>query len=328
MLIKVSLLASLYFLFGCSTPLQTQHLYKTPINDIELTKNIANVPFYSQKAFYCGPTTLAEIFQYHGVKKTPDEIAPQLFIPQRKGSLQLEMIAAIRQQGFLAYTEQGSLKHLIKLINHDIPVIVLQNLGLSWYPLWHYALVKGYDLNRKEFILHSADIKDRRVSMAVFERTWQRANFWYVTALPPKQDISELDPFTYISAAQDLITLGSIGNALPHLKHAVAQWPRNWLSYFLLANHYFEQSQTRNITEHNSKKNRLYLTQAINWFEQGLPYGETQSVYLNNYAYALFKAQDYRRAMLVIEQALIIAPTDQDVIDTKEEIEQELNEQH
>lgn len=309
-MIKVGLIASLYLLIGCSTPPQTLRLIEQPPKNVALTTDIQGVPFYSQQEFYCGPTTLAEIFEYNGVKKSPESIAPQLFIPKRKGSLQLEMVAAIRQENFLAYSSRGSLVQLIQLINQNIPVIVLQNLGLSWYPLWHYSVVKGYDLASQEFILHSADIKNRRVAMKVFERTWQRAKFWFVVALTPSQNISNLDDFTYISAAQDLISIGKGPTAIPYLQQAIKIWPENWLSYFLLANYYFEQSITTGKP----------FNQAIYWFEQGFSFGKNESDYLNNYAYALFKNGDIEQAKIMIKLALILAPADANLLATEQEI--------
>ncbi len=307
--IKAGIFAGFFLLFGCSTPPQTLHLTEHPPKNIPLASDIENVPFYSQQAFYCGPTTLAEIFEYNGVKLTPESIAPQLFIPKRQGSLQLEMVAAIRNQEFLAYVSHGSLEQLLQLIHQKIPVIVLQNLGLSWYPLWHYAVVKGYDLETQEFILHSADIKNRRVGMKVFERTWQRARFWYVAALTPTQTTSALNDFTYISASQDLISIGKGASALPFLQQAVKAWPENWLSYFVLGNYYFEQD--------DSETN---LAQAINWFDKGLSYGNKQSYYLNNYAYALLKNGQLEKAKTMIDAAIILSPTDENIIATQQEI--------
>jgi tetratricopeptide (TPR) repeat protein len=303
--LKVGIIASLFLLIGCSTPPQTLQLMQQPPTNIPLTSNIEGVPFYPQQAYYCGPTTLAEIFEFNGVKLSPESIAPQLFIPKRNGSLQLEMVAAIRQQSFLSYASKGSLEQLLKLVNQKIPVIVLQNLGLSWYPLWHYAVVKGYDLETQEFILHSADIENRRVGMKVFERTWQRANFWFVAALKPSQSTSALNDFTYISASQDLISIGKGPAAISYLQQAINAWPKNWLSYFLLANYYFEQNN---------------ITKAIEWFEQGLNYGDQQSHYLNNFAYALLKNGDTERANIIVEKALAISPTDINVLATQQEI--------
>ncbi|WP_448249033.1 PA2778 family cysteine peptidase [Thalassotalea agariperforans] len=303
-ILKAGIIVSFFMLCGCATPPQTQHLLNSPPPHLPASANINNLPFYPQQAYYCGPTTLAEIFEFNGIKLSPEEIAPQLFIPGRKGSLQLEMIAAIRQQGLLAYSERSHLEQLITLVNLNIPIIVLQNLGLDWYPLWHYAVVKGYDLNTQEIILHSADTANRRVDLALFERTWQRANFWSVIALPTQHSLKELNAFNYLKAAQDLLLVGQTHAGIAHLEKATQLWPEQWLSYFLLGNYYLTHD----------------ITRSVNWFEQGLPLALTETNYLNNYAYALFKNNQKHLAKTMIEQALKLAPNDANLLDTQAEI--------
>jgi hypothetical protein len=54
------------------------------------------------------------------------------------------MIGAARRHGRLAYLITGP-DSMFEEVAAGHPVIVLQNLGLSWYPVWHYAVVVGYD---------------------------------------------------------------------------------------------------------------------------------------------------------------------------------------
>ncbi|MGJ8692274.1 MAG: PA2778 family cysteine peptidase [Thalassotalea sp.] len=307
-LLKAGIIASFILLFGCATPPQTQQLLHSPPKQLPTQADIKNLAFYPQQAYYCGPTTLAEIFEFNGIKLSPDDIAPQLFIPGRKGSLQLEMVAAIRQQGLLAYSEKSNLEKLMTLVNLNIPVIVLQNLGLDWYPLWHYAVVKGYDLNKQKIILHSADIPNRHVDLALFERTWQRANFWSVIALPDKLAVKELDAFTYLKAAQDLLLVGQTAAGISHLQNATKLWPQAWLSYFLLGNYYLTDDIAKSVT----------------WFEKGLLFANQQSNFLNNYAYALYKNNQHNKALKIIKQALALAPADLNLLDTQAEIERHI----
>lgn len=304
-LLKAGVIASFILLFGCATPPQTQLLLNNPPRHLPANADIDNLPFYPQQAYYCGPTTLAEIFEFNGIKLSPNDIAPQLFIPDRKGSLQLEMVAAIRQQGLLAYSEKSHLEQLMMLVNLNIPIIVLQNLGLDWYPLWHYAVVKGYDLNTQEIILHSANIANRRVDLALFERTWQRANFWSIIALPANHSLKELNTFSYLKAAQDLLLVDQTHAGIAHLEKATKLWPQEWLSYFLLGNYYLPHD----------------IAQSVSWFEQGLPFALKETSYLNNYAYALFKNNQIKQAKLMIKQALKLAPNDANLLDTQAEIE-------
>lgn len=305
LLIKTSIIASFYFLVGCATAPQTKQLLANPPVSLASAANISNVPFYSQQDYYCGPTTLAEVFQYNGIVQSPDEIAPQLFIPERKGSLQLEMIAATRQQGLLAYTERGNLEKLLYLIENDVPVIVLQNLAINLYPMWHYSVVKGYDLATQEIIQHTGEFKNRAVDLSVFERTWQRANYWYLIALPSEHKLKALDPLTYVTSAQDLISVKQQVAGINHLKNATKLWPNYWLSYFLLGNYYLQNKNINN---------------AIYWFEQGYQFATTQSLYLNNYAFALYKDKQLNKAKKIILQAQQLSPKNSDILTTKKEI--------
>ncbi|WP_434940288.1 PA2778 family cysteine peptidase [Shewanella sp. HL-SH8] len=298
---------------GCSsvTP-QTSQLLANPHN-IPLKYQIADVPFYPQEDYFCGPTTLSEVFNFYGVTKTPQQIAPALFIPDLEGSLQIEMVAATRQQGLLAYAESGSLTQLLSLVSENIPVIVLQNLSTAWYPMWHYAVVTGYDLDKQHVVLHSGTNKDRIAEFKVFEQTWKRGQYWLLAAVPTDTASLHFDPFVYASAAQDLFSIGKSTYAIEALENATRQWPDYWLSYFLLGNYY--------LTIDNVK--------ADFWYKQGLIYTEQlaeqhfeqQAAYLNNYAYSLSLSGCKPRAMEMIEKALRLQPADSNIQSSQKEIE-------
>ena len=89
---------------------------------------------------------------WSGLRIDPDDLAPQVYTPSLKGSLQPAMITAARRHSRVAYPISGA-NALLQEIAAGHPVIVLQNLGLSWIPVWHYAVVIGYDLNQEVIIL-------------------------------------------------------------------------------------------------------------------------------------------------------------------------------
>jgi tetratricopeptide (TPR) repeat protein len=64
-------------------------------------------------------------------------------------------------------------------------VVVLQNLGLSWYPVWHYAVLVGFDLEAGDVILRSGTTERLVMATRTFEHTWVRAGSWAFVALPP-----------------------------------------------------------------------------------------------------------------------------------------------
>jgi tetratricopeptide (TPR) repeat protein len=298
------LMVSLILLAGCQTPPQTSALLLKPpaINQRHLIKG---VPFYPQQQYFCGPTTLSEVANYYGLPFSPDDIAPLTFVPGLEGSLQLELVSATRQLGMLAYAQQGNLELLLSLVAKDIPIIVLQNNSISWFPQWHYAVVIGYDLNAQQVTLHSGVTPNHTLNFATFERTWQRGQYWMLAMLPATISNPLLEPFVYTKACQDLLDTGQDEIAITALQNAIKQWPDYWLPYFLLANHFLEQSPSL----------------AVRWFEQGYAFGKNQASYLNNYAYALGKIQCYAEATAIVEQALVLAPNEKNVIDTQQQLQ-------
>ena len=64
--------------------LATAEVFPQPV---ELT----TVPFFPQEEYQCGPAALATVLTWTGVNVTPAELAPQVYLPERQGSLQLEI---------------------------------------------------------------------------------------------------------------------------------------------------------------------------------------------------------------------------------------------
>jgi len=54
------------------------------------------------------------------------------------------------------------------------PVLLLQNLVVKRYPRWHFAVVKGFDLERGRVTLNSGLHEDYEMSLNTFERKWGR----------------------------------------------------------------------------------------------------------------------------------------------------------
>lgn len=298
----------LLVLTGCQTPIQTQQLLTEP-PAIARQHHIENVPFYPQQEFFCGPTTLSEVAGFYGIQREPAAIAPTSFIPGLQGTLQIEMAAATRQLGLLAYTKNGSLDLLLRLVAENIPVIVLQNNSIAWLPQWHYAVVIGYDLDSAEVILHTGLNPDYRLNLATFERTWARGKFWFLAMLPPDKSSTLLDPFIFTKASQDLLQTQQRQAGVTALRTATITWPDYWLPYFLLGNHYFTSAPLI----------------AAQWFDKGLPFARHEIAYLNNYAVLLSEQGCHEKATRLIAQALQISPQDGNLLDSQKQIQAALH---
>lgn len=225
------------FLTGCAS-LQTESLLQTE-NSYPKQVELTGVPFFPQEQYQCGPAALAMMLQSVNKSITPDELVPQIFLPDRKGSLQIEMLAAARQQDVVPYVLNKKLDDLLAEVHAQHPVLILQNLGLSSLPKWHYAVVVGFDLETAEIILRSGIEQRHVVPMKVFERTWARADYWAVVILPADVLPHTADEQRYIETAATLEAAKKYEISKLAYKTALTRWPNNLVALMGLGNSYY-----------------------------------------------------------------------------------------
>lgn len=143
------------------------------------------MPFFPQTPYHCGPAALATVLADAGLAVTPEGLADRVFLPGREGSLQVEMLSATRRAGALPVRLPGELGALLTEVHAGLPVVVLLNLGLSFVPRWHYAVLVGYDLPQRELVLRSGTTRREAITLATFEHTWARAGLWAFAAVLP-----------------------------------------------------------------------------------------------------------------------------------------------
>lgn len=192
--------------------------------DLPVQAEIVDTPFFPQTEAYCGPAALATVLQQRGIEISPQTLTPQVYLPGRRGSLQVEMLVAARRYGQLAVPIAASLEAVLREVAGGSPVLILQNLGLDWAPSWHYAVVVGYDLAAEEFILRSGPEARMRMGFPVFDRTWTRAGRWAVV-LPPA---GRMPPSANADAVVTTLAAFERQNAaaaLAYYRAALERWP-------------------------------------------------------------------------------------------------------
>ncbi|WP_292445367.1 PA2778 family cysteine peptidase [Methylibium sp.] len=167
------------------TPPQTQALLAAPPSGMAESAELRSVPFFPQTEYECGPAALATVLTAAGIAARPEALVEHVYLPARKGSLQLEMLATARREGAVAVRLPPTLEALLREVAAGHPVVVLQNLGLAIAPTWHYAVVVGYDLAAREMVLRSGTTEREVLSLRTFEHTWRRSGHWAFVALPP-----------------------------------------------------------------------------------------------------------------------------------------------
>lgn len=148
-------------------------------------------------------------------------------------------MAAARQQGMLVYPLQPKLDSLLGEVAAGNPVLVLQNLGFSWWPQWHYAVVVGYDRADKSVLLRSGTEKRQRLSLTNFDATWARGGRWAILTLPPERMPGEVEASRWLQAASDLEQTGQADAALQAYRSASERWPDDPLPWFALGNAHY-----------------------------------------------------------------------------------------
>lgn len=198
------LLWVLFLLGGCATPPQLSQLKQDWPSDVPAQAELKQVPFFPQEDYECGPAALAMVATAAGVSLRPEQLVEQVYLPGRKGSLQPEMLAAGRRQGLLSYVLAPRLEAVLREVAAGHPVIVFQNLSLPFYPVWHYAVVVGYDRDEGLLRLHSGRSERMDMLLSTFERTWARGDYWAMVALSPQHLPATAEPDAHAAAVAAL----------------------------------------------------------------------------------------------------------------------------
>lgn len=194
------------------------------------------MPFFPQEKYQCGPAALATVLVFSGVAVIPDALAARIYLPARRGSLQLELVAAARQFERVPYVLDSSLDAIRQEIRAGRPVLVLQNLGLRSFPRWHYAVVVGVDVSTGEVTLRSGTRARLTMSEHRFLRTWNRANRWAFVALRPGELPETPDRARLTAAAAALESIGRLRSARATFLAVARRWPDDATAWFGLGN--------------------------------------------------------------------------------------------
>lgn len=209
---------------------------------------LENVPFFPQTAYQCGPASLAAALAWSGVRVSPEDLAPQVYSPSRQGSLPTEMISATRRYSRLAYPISRPEDLLAELAAGN-PVIVLQDVGPTWHPRWHFAVAIGYDLNAATVVLHSGIESHRILSLRDFEPTWNRSGYWGLLVLPSSKLPATVNERAFLEAAVGLERAHQWEAAAQAYDAARERWPASLGALIGLGNSRYAMGDLRSAEE-------------------------------------------------------------------------------
>lgn len=230
-----------------------------------LSSNI-NVPFIAPRSDLCGSTSIEMVSSYwqSTTSYVPNlsllELDERTLIPSKGGTLQVELITAARANGLIAYPLEPTFDALFSELKENHPVIVLVNRSFSWYPLWHYAPVTGYDAKERKILMHFSNKANEAVPIATFAALWERSSNWGVVLLPPWELPVSVSRSKFLRSVYDLEKLGMRSEAITAYKSALLRWPEDKDILFALGNAYY---LSNNITKAEESYRKLLSLEPV-----------------------------------------------------------------
>ena len=256
---------------------------------------LGGVPFHPQTQYQCGPAALAGLLGASGVAITPAQLEPQVYLPGRQGSLQLELLGASRRAGRIPYVIDRDPQAVLAELEAARPVLVLQNLWTPSVPRWHYALIVGSNPARNRLLLNTGVDQAKPTRARSFLRTWDWADRWGIVALRPGELPARADPLRYAEAVAAFEPVGGPAAARTAWEAARQRWPDDHRAYLALGNLDYAAGDRG---------------AALASFARGLQASPREPVLSNNYASVLAETGCRAAARRVLDKALEVLPKD------------------
>jgi tetratricopeptide (TPR) repeat protein len=260
----------LVFLSGCAS---TRYLYLDHTPGIPDRAEVEGVPFFAQKRNHCGPASLAMVMNWGGKKVTAGALAEITITPGKEGTYQADLIGAARREGFLTFP-LDSFDSLYKELAAGNPVVVFENLGFGWYPIWHYAVAIGYDLPRRTITLHSAGNSHEETRLSGFESDWSAADRWALVVLPPTKMSASGDEIAHLNAAAGLERVGLLSDAEIAYHHILGRWPHSLGALIGLGNIKFVERDFKSAANALKEATLFHSKTAAAWHNLALVYAK------------------------------------------------------
>lgn len=250
---------------------------------------LSEVPFFPQTDYQCGPAALATTLANLAVPVTADHLVEQLYIPSRKGSVQVEMLAAPRRYGVVSYKLAPRMSDVLREIAAGNPVIVLQNYS-TWPILkfWHYAVAVGFDNVNGTLQLRSGVEERLSIPLGIFEYTWKDGGNWAMVAVPPDRIPVTAERERYFDSIVAVERAGQSAAAAVAYERFLERWPDDLGASIGLANASYALGH-------------LAKVEAV--LRRALEKHPDSTIVINNLAHTLSDAGRSEEALELIERA-------------------------
>jgi hypothetical protein len=285
---RFTLWTAVLLLAGCGSLIpQTVGLRTDWPAGVPRQAELTQVPFFPQSEYQCGPAALAMAMNYSGVRVLPEALVDEVWLPSRRGSLQLEMLAAPRKHGLVSYRLAPNYADLLREVAAGNPVVVLQDVGMM-LPEWHYAVVNGFDYDTGTVYLRSGMQMRQQMPFSYFERTWLAGSYWAMVVTPPDRIAATATEERWLEGLLGLARGGNADATIQGYRAALARWPDSLPAAVGLANQLHAKGSLDEAT--------AILRTALQRFPQSV-------IVLNNLAQTLSDQGRNSEALALIQKA-------------------------
>lgn len=205
--------------------------------------DLAETPFHPQLEYHCGPAALTTMLEASGANPEYNTVAERVYVPDLKGSLQVEMMAGARSFDRIPFRVPGELSAVLAEVEAGHPVLILQNLRVRSFPAWHYAVVVGYDREQGEILMRSGTERVQATSVSKWMRQWDWASRWAIVVLEPGELPAEPAQAAVFRALADFDENARPESRLRAWAAAAEHWPDTALVHMGLGNASYELDQ-------------------------------------------------------------------------------------
>jgi hypothetical protein len=277
---------------GCAWLLpQTQALQTEWPGDLAPHVELEGVPFFPQEDYQCGPASLATAMTYGGIAVVPDDLVAKVYLPNRGGSLQVEMLAAPRAYGLVSWRLAPRFDDLLREVQAGTPVIAMQNYGVGPFPYWHYAVVVGFDRETGRAVLRSGEKRRLEIPFAALEYTWKESSYWAMVAVPPDRVPVTADEAGWLQAVVAMERVADRKAARTAYRAALRRWPESLNAAIGLANVDYAQGD---------------LQEAESVLRDAVKHHPKSVVALNNLAQAVADQNRNEEALALVDEAVAL----------------------
>jgi len=194
---------------------------------------LQDFPRVEQLPNYCGPASLSAVLKFWGSRDQDQQtIAKSIYDVKLQATNGAEMLLYARKLGFSAYSFNGTLSDLKRLVCQGLPVIVLTETSSS-DKSGHFRVVIGYDENAAALhILDPYDTARTLMTYGEFSNLWRAKGNWGLLVVPKEKDrfageMGDRNTVVHLDLAQVYCRQGSYDEADREIHIALKLEPDN-----------------------------------------------------------------------------------------------------